>query len=183
MIPVLFIISYAVAVVILTSLLIILIYTLRPQKKLEELLSRFFRTAKMFNLSIAKKEVVGNSVIGIDDLNDKVLFVKDSKHKHDRVLVDLKDIKNSTIKQIFEPKMDRNAKVRIIALQLNFKSQVKPAVLPFYDDKIDNTSEVSDRADQVIQWQTLLSAKLAKRSNPTENRRNLTKDTYIPMAK
>ena len=97
MLPILFIISFAVAVVISTSLLVIFLYNLRPLTKLKELLSAFSKAADEFKLSISKKEVLGNNIIGLDESNYKLLFVKSRNSKNEAIFIDLQDIKSSTI--------------------------------------------------------------------------------------
>ena len=183
MTQILFIILLTLAVAISTSLLIILIYKLRPVRKLKDLLTGYTSAVHDFNLSISKNDLLGNSIIGLDDAKNKVLFVKHNKNKREGVLVDLKDIKNSTIKQIYKPKSERIPEVKSIALQLNFKNGINPILLPFYDDKTDTRSDVSERADQVIEWQTRLSAKLTQIDNAIRYRTNATKGSFNPVVR
>ena len=158
-----------IAVVIAVSLIIVILYHLRRQKKTERLLSGFENAAAEFNLSIAKQQLLGNRVIGYDNANNKLLFLVRTGNKEDGYLVDLEDVKSCTVNKSYGPTKKSRKKpgayIKMIALQLNYKNGAKPLLLPFYIKTIDPVSEIMEKAKQAKEWQTLLSASMTKKSN------------------
>lgn len=180
-----FAVLLAIAVAIAASLILILIHNLRRQKKTERLLSGFDDAAAEFNLSIAKQEVLRNGVIGLDDVNNKLLFLELTGNKQDGYLIDLDEIKSCTVKKTFgtfkNGRTSIDAYVNTIALQLNYKNGAKPLVLSFYVKATDPVFEMRKRAEQAIEWQTLLSARLTKSGDAMEKRKDSAKRTNITM--
>lgn len=161
-----FAILFTMAVVISASLLIILIANQHRPAYLKKLLSTFDDAVSEFDLSIAKKEVVGSSIIGLDSANNQLLFFTDSGNKHEGYFIDLSKVKSYEVKKeygipfnddysrknVAEPEVNR------ITLNLSYKNGAKSLDLPFYDRNEDSPSDLDVREHQAKEWRNLLSS-------------------------
>ncbi len=176
-----------IAVAISVSLTIIILYNLRRQKNIERLLSGFENASTEFNLSIAKRQVLGNSVIGYDDTNKKLLFLTLTGKKQDGYLIDLSEVRSLTTNRVYglieNNKTKLSAYVEMISLQLNYKNGDKPLLLPFYDKSIDRVSELKERAKQAKDWQVMLSTGSNKNKYGTANRKKTTEYIHVSIGK
>ena len=131
-----FSIILAITLAISAFLIFELIYNLRRQKKAERLLSAFEKTAAEFGLSISKRDITGNRVIGFDDINNKLLFVQLTGNKEDGYLIDLEEVSSARVSRTYTPFWNGWTKsgslVQTIGLQIEYKNGARPLLLPFY---------------------------------------------------
>ena len=167
-----FSIILAITLAISAFLIFELIYNLRRQKKAERLLSAFEKTAAEFGLSISKRDITGNRVIGFDDINNKLLFVQLTGNKEDGYLIDLEEVSSARVSRTYTPFWNGWTKsgslVQTIGLQIEYKNGARPLLLPFYDNTTDPVFELREKSELAIRWQDLLSTGLDKPGIATE---------------
>ncbi len=177
--------SLVIAIAISTSLMLVLTSNQRRQNQTEKLHGSFNKAAVDFNLSIVKQETLRKRVIGLDDTNNKLLFLKDSGNKHDGYLIDLDEIRNCKVKKTYGAisadnlrRKSAEAYVNTIGLKLEYANGAQPLVLPFYDKATDPVFEMRARNEQVKEWQALLATRLTGKTNKIAKRENAGKRTY-----
>jgi hypothetical protein len=160
-----FSIFFIIAVIISTSVLIIILISQHKPQQFRKILSRFKRAAAESGISIAKQELIGKRVIGVDTENGKLLFFSTAGNKHEGYFVDLYDIKSVEVNKEYGLTFDKYSRKKIaetdvskIALHLFYKNGAKRLVLPFYDNMDERPSDVLFRLHQAKEWRDLLSS-------------------------
>src|SRR5688572_15209356 len=90
-----------IAIAISVTLTLILINHLYRYDR-NELLSAFNDAASQINFHASKQEVLRSRVIGLDDVNNKLLFLVATKNKHHKYLINLNEIKSFTVKKDYD---------------------------------------------------------------------------------
>lgn len=162
-----------IAIIIAVSLIAVSLHYYRKQVESERLPASFKSAARAFNLSIAKQEVMGNRVIGIDDSNNKLLFLEARGDKKDGYLIGLDELRRCSVKREYGAihagslnGSSLESYVNKIVLKLDYRKSAQPTVLPFYERATNPESEMRERAEQATAWQALLSAAIIKSNNP-----------------
>jgi hypothetical protein len=157
------------AIVIAVSLALIIILQIRKEQKANELLLDFYGLAARFNFTLTREDVIGNRVIALDDTNNKLLFFSKTKRMQEGYLVDLGELKSSTVKTEYGlsnaySKYHPNWQPGIekIALQLHYKNGAKPLALTFYEKLSDQNNEMRLRAAKAFEWEKLVTKRLRK---------------------
>ena len=157
------------AIVISVSLALIIIWQIRKDQKANELLLDFYGLATRFNFIITREEVLGNRMIALDDTNNKLLFLSKTRKKQEGYLVDLNELKSSTVKTEYglsnayskyhsnwEPGVEK------ISLQLHYKNGAKPLDLTFYEKLSDNGNQRRLGAAKAFDWEKLVTKRLRR---------------------
>jgi hypothetical protein len=147
--------------------------------------TRFAEAAAAFHLSITKQEVLRGRMIGLDDKNNKLLFLEAHKDKHDGYLVGLDEIKACVVTKTYgairEDSLDGSSLesyVNTIALRLDYTNGANSTFLTFYDRATYAESEMRERAEQAKAWQKLLSTRLAGKYDKVEESKIPAKRTF-----
>ncbi|MBL7696945.1 MAG: hypothetical protein JNK79_02265 [Chitinophagaceae bacterium] len=185
-----FAILFTMAVVISASLLVILIANQHWPANSKKILSTFKDAVSEFGLSIAKKELVGKSVIGLDRGNNQLLFFTSSNNKHEGYFIDLAKVKSYEVKKEYAIPFDDDysrkkvaeSEVGRITLNLSYKNGAKSLDLPFYDRNEDSPSELEVREHQAKEWRNLLSSLSPVSPKLKEVRKMPAFRTYINVA-
>ena len=179
---------FIITVVISTSLLIILLISHKP-RRFRKMLSRFNHAAAESGISIAKQELIGKRVIGVDSEKGKLLFFSKAGNKHEGYFVDLYDIKSVEVNKEYGLTFDKYSRKKIvetdvskIALHLFYKNGAKRLVLPFYDKMDDQPSDIVLRSHQAKEWRDLLSSIAARDGRLPGQRRLPAFRTYVEAA-
>ena len=142
--------------------------------------------ADEFNFFISKQEVLGSRVIAFDDINNRLLFFTTANDKREGYLIDLARIKTSTLKKEYtrsksDYKIDANTGLYVnnITLQLDYKSGAHPLALPFYERATDSVFEMRERSQKAVEWQSLLSKRLATHDDGVRRRKKLFKRRHV----
>jgi hypothetical protein len=180
---------FIIAVVISTSLLIIILISQHRPRQFRKILSRFKLAAVESGVSIAKQELIGKRVIGVDTENGKLLFFSRAGNKHEGYFVDLYDIKSIEVNKEYGLTFDKYSRqqtaetdVSKIALYLFYKNGAKRLVLPFYDNRDDQPSDIVVRSHQAKEWRDLLSSIAARDGRMPGEHRLPAFRTYIDAA-
>ena len=172
------------AIAIAVTLMIIIIRHARSQKKGENLLNIFEQAADVFNLKLAKQLVLEGRAFGYDKINRKLLFVAHHDARKDKYHVNLDEIRNCVVVKSYGPLENRvklGTDIKMVALQLNYKSGASPVQLPFYIKAIDLESELHERIAQARRWEAMLSTDLNK-SKKIQKERSLLRGRYAAGA-
>lgn len=185
---IIFAVVLLIAMGIAASLLFVLLHNHRRQTKAEGLPARFEEAAAAFNLSITKQEALGNRMIGIDERNNKLLFLEARGNKHDGYLIGLNEINDCVVAgaygAIHENSLDGSSLecyVNRIALRLDYTNGANPTILTFYDKATNGESEMRELAEQAEAWQTSLSMRLAGTCDKVEKSKVPAKRTYASI--
>ena len=153
-----------VTVVIAVSIMLIIFYNLQRQKRTEKLLQVFAHAATAMGLSISKKQVMGSAVIGLDEINNKLLYLEISGRTHNKFLFDLGEIESCTVRKTYLPERNRVVRlhdvIQTIGLKFNYRNRDKSILLPVYIKSIDPASEIGERMELARQWQAILSDRI-----------------------
>src|SRR5690348_16923683 len=105
-------------------------------------LRNFSAIAKIFNLSVAKQETLGNQLIAVDATRRKLLLIKKEKSNVEYRVVDLQNVQQVSVKKVYGriPAGDLQTKglnhyLQSISLQLRFKSGGEPVDVSFYESR------------------------------------------------
>ena len=118
-----------IAVIISTSLLLILIFSEDKPKKIKKMLSNFDNAVDEFGLSIGKQELIGKRIIGLDKVKNMLLFFSATRNKQEAYFIDLREIKSCEVKREYGLTFNDYSRKNVaatdvdkIALQLFYKN-------------------------------------------------------------
>ena len=154
------------AVVISTILLIIVMISLHKPRRYSKMMSRFEKAAAEAGASIAKQQLVGKRVIGVDIEKAKLMFLTTSGKRNEGYFIDLHDVASCDIHREYGGvTFDKHSRkstavpgITKIALYLFYKNGAKRVVLPFYDKTEDNAADVELRSAQAVEWKKVISS-------------------------
>jgi hypothetical protein len=166
-----FAVAFIAAVIISTSLFVILIGHLQKHRKTEKRQSVFNGLSDEFRLSISKQDVFGDRIIGLDEANRNLLFVAKEDDGH---IVDLDDVKSATVKKeyglVFDGYTRRKGAqtgVKRIDVELIYWNRTVPVVLSLYDDENSDKISREEAIELAGKWEKLISGILAKHDAAT----------------
>jgi len=181
-----FAVTFIAAVIISTSLFVILIGHLRKHRKTENRQSVFKGMSEEFGFSISKQDVFGDRIIGLDEANRNLLFVAKDGDGH---IVDLDDVKSATIKKEYGLVFDgytrrKGAKtgVKQIDIELIYKNRAVPIVLSLYDDYNSDKLIREEAIELAGKWEKLISGILAKHNEATNKYQQSLSKTSVKAA-
>jgi hypothetical protein len=158
-----------IALIVFIALTFFILQHLSVQKKSEKLLSDFYAVISQFNFIVSKQEVIGERIISIDDVNNRLLFFTNMEGSHQGYMIELDDIKNITLKREYHrkyPDLEYVAgiapSIRKVDLQLHYENKNRPSILNFYRKGIDGGKHLKEYTSKAIEWQQLIAARLGK---------------------
>jgi hypothetical protein len=161
-----------ITISIVAFLIIQLIYNLHRQKKGERLLYAFEEAATGFGVSISKRQISDHWIIGFDEAQNRLLYLRRTGKKVEGYLVDLSEVKSCTVIRQYVPFWNGSERTGVsigtISLRLTYKNGAKPLVFPFYNNRIDPAYDLKDRAQQATAWQKFISSHLTKSNRKIE---------------
>lgn len=162
--------------VISVSLAIIIIRHILRENGVKRLLANFQDVANEFGFFISNQQLPGRSVIALDNISKRLLYLSRSSGKSEGYLVHLAEIKSVSVKRVYGVIPSYNKYwsnmapiVGKIDLEIEFKLKSEPLFLPFYEKTIDPVSEMRARAAMAKEWQILISEKLTNDEQPARN--------------
>ena len=167
-----FLATLIAAAIISTTLSVILIGHLRRHRKTNDLENEFNRLADKYGLSISKKDVFGDRIIGLDEANGNLILVARGNEAH---ILDLYDIKKATVKKEYGLVFDEHAKrkgattaVKRIYVELVYTNRAAPIVLSLYDG--DNRQKLKRKQVVVMtaKWEKLIGGALPTHVDATK---------------
>jgi hypothetical protein len=153
------------AVVLVTSLLVMLIGRQGRRDNRNKIFQAFSDVVKEFRLSIVKRDVLGKSMIAMDAQKSLLLYLMPKSDYYDAFFLHLSEISSYDV--INEYAVDFNnysrnevaqTEVDTIKLRLHFKNNSKPLDLLFYDKTADKKSDLIPRSHLAEEWRDNLSS-------------------------
>jgi hypothetical protein len=139
----------------------------RKRSREEKLLLRFSQVGTENNLSFTSQELLYNSIIGLDGLKRKLLFLQETNGIYHPLIIDLNTVNHCAVilkYRGFRLARNRNAGVYFEKLSLRFQTNDNQLIeTPFYaypGIKLSVRRQLEQRARH---WQTILSKMIAKK--------------------
>ena len=158
---VIFALVFITAILISTSLLVVLLGHQRQYRKTEAMQEVFNSLSAEFGLAISTQDVFADRIIGLDEINRNLLFVTKDGSGH---ITDLDDVKSAAIKKEwglvidgYTRKKGANTAVKRIELEMIDRIRPTPVVLSLYDSENSNKLKREKAVEMAEKWQTLVS--------------------------
>ena len=136
------------------------------RRKLRKL-RNFSGIAKIFNVSVAKRETLRNQLIALDATRRKLVLIKKEKSDVDYRVVDLQNLQQVSVKKVYGriPAGDLQTKglnyyLQSISLRLRFKGGGKPIDVSFYESRYNTIKQQSFLEAAANTWKQFVSALL-----------------------
>ena len=124
---------FAICAIILT---VVAFYKNRKNARLKKLLLQFSQLGSDNNLSFTSQEILHNSVIGLDGLNRKIVFLQETNGIYQWLIIDLNTVNHCSLKfsyRGFRSGRKKNSGVYFEKLLLQFESNDNQLInVPFY---------------------------------------------------
>lgn len=162
---ILFSISGILAVVLVTSLLVMIIASQGRRDNRNRIFRTFNDVVAEFDLLVAKRDVLGKSMIAVDGQKSMLLYLTANADHHDVFFVDLSEIDSYEVMKEYSVDFDnysRNevaeADVDKIKLRLHYRNGSKPLDVLFYDKNEDKKTDLHLRTHLAEEWRDSLSS-------------------------
>ena len=153
-----------VATVTILCLALVSINNRQRKKNANDLVRRFYKLGKERNLKFSKMEILGNFVIGLDDIYNKIMVLTKSENKYDSNVIDLFDVKNCSKRNIYKrinlgtAKRDEfDSYVDEIFLVFDFHDKAEQVNLCFYESGRNTLLEMSALEQKAKDWETIIT--------------------------
>ncbi len=158
-----------VAVVAFIIFGLVSIHNRQTRKTVADLLSRFEEAALKENLKFSKKEILGNLIIGLDDVNKKLMIFKRAGDEYHSQVIDLNEVKDCSKRKVYL-KIDVNTRksekyenyVEEIVLSFSIPLQLKHENVSFYDSGVHGLRDLAEAEQKATEWETTLRKLLLK---------------------
>jgi hypothetical protein len=150
------------------SLLLLFIHNKQKRKHMTQLLHRFSQLGSLYNLSFSSQEVSRNTVLGLDGVQGKLLFLSKLDEKvYTHSLVDLRKVKACSVKKIYtniqggalvNGKLDHHLQSIVLLFEMN--NMEPPTEVCFYNHVHDSIYHVKEQEAKANDWETILSKML-----------------------
>ena len=152
-----------VAVVGFFILILVYIHDRQIRKMVADLLRRFDEAAKKENLAPSKKEILGNLVIGVDDINKKLIILKKKGDEYHTMVIDLKEVRDCSKRKIYHridismgDKEKYQNYVEEIVLSFDIPLRLKQEDIPFYDSGVHGLRNLAEAEQKATEWETTI---------------------------
>lgn len=142
------------------------------RKKKVNLFRRLSHEGTANNLTFCSQEILQNKVIGIDGIHRKIMILEKINKSYNCSIISLDEVQNcglvkncGSLATTNLKKFERERNLHAIELQFEFKNQVQPASIIFYDSLINSKRELVLLKAKAEYWSQMLS-KLVVRQVP-----------------
>jgi len=143
-------------IVIGLALAVLLLYVLREGWKLQRhkksklaLAKAYDRLVREHKLSIEQAEMMGRKVIALDRKNKKLLLIDYSEDLRQEACIFLPAIESCRILKLGE---SPGTCIQKIVLELKYKALDKPESFCFYDEALNNATELTSLSRRAMHW-------------------------------
>jgi len=162
--------SVLVALLVVTfisilCLILIFINNRQRKKNARDLVSRISKLGEDKNLTFSKVEVVGQFVIGLDEVKSRIMVLTRSETNYDPLEIDLRDVESCSKRNIYKRIDVGTAKrnefenyVDEILLLFEFHATTEQLNLRFYESGVNSLMEMSDLDQKAKDWETIITA-------------------------
>lgn len=155
-----------VAFVIILVLFLKFIHNQQNKKQFEKQNQYFSRAADAFGLTVHKKDMHRNHIIGCDEHEKRVIFVDYGRQPYRHTLIELKDMAGSKI-IINQDSLTETIQgiqkitekfISSVQLCIQFKNNtIAPIILPVYENDIDSWHDLEHLKKGAESWNTLIN--------------------------
>ena len=152
-----------VAVVGLFIWVLVSIHNRETGKTAADLLRRFDEAAQKVNLRVSKKEVLGNVIIGLDDVYKELIIFKKREDEYHSLVINLNDVKGCSKRKVYHSiDMDGGRKgkyeshVGEILLSLDIPHQPEQENIAFYDSRVYGLRDLEEAERKANEWETTI---------------------------
>lgn len=173
----------SIALMLLASCAIILtVLAVRKKRKrvrIEKLLLQFSQLGSDNNLSFTSQEILHNSIIGLDGLKRKIVFLQETNGIYQWLIVDLNTVNHCSLKlnyRGFRSGRKRNSGVYFEKLLLQFESNDNQLIdVPFYAHPGIKLSTRRQLEQKARYWEAIISKMVARKqtNNPHKEFRQI----------
>jgi len=167
----LFIAAILVGSVAIICLLLISIHNKHKREAMNNILKHFSQLGTENNLSFSSQEILNHCVLGLDGMNRKILVVTREDDYYGSFIIDLREVKNCTVKKIFGTIKSgdlKNNKLEqyLEKIVLHFELYRKPSVeIVFYKNSCNHIYETQELEQKAKHWESILSKMQAPLKN------------------
>lgn len=143
-------------------LLLIGIHKKNKQEAMNKLLNQFNQLATENNLRFSSQEILNHLVLGLDGINRKILVVTVEDKNYRSFLIDMREVKNCSVKKIFGTIKAGDLKHHKLEqylekIVLNFELYREPPVeILFYRNIVNHIYEMQELEQKAKHWETVL---------------------------
>jgi hypothetical protein len=125
--------------------------------------------ARKFKLFLYKIDVLGNSLIGLDLIKRKLVYVQQNNKKTKGIVVDLQNLESCTVKKQYdsiEPGGLKTKKLheylKTVILEFRFINDSRVVVLSFFERQKDKMLNILELEAKAMEWERTISNLLVK---------------------
>src|SRR5688572_2735104 len=152
--------------IVLVCFLLVGIHNKQKRKAMDDLLKKISKIGSTHQLSFSSQELLHNSVLGLDGVHRKILFVTSENENYRSVMIDLDTVKNCTVKKTYGKikagdlkKQRLDQYVESIDLHFDLLNDSTSDVR-FYQNLVNHTHEVALMEQKAKHWEAILSKML-----------------------
>ena len=153
-----------ISIVAILCLMLVSINNSHRKKIADDLVSRFNKLGHEMNLYFLKKEILGNLMIGLDDLYKKLLILRKSDDKYDSFVLNLNDVKSCSKRKIYERvnigtmrrEIYENCIDKII-LEFDYSDNREPFQVSIFESGKNPLLEMSAFEQKARDWEIILN--------------------------
>jgi len=162
-------ISIALMLLAICAIILIVVAVQKKRKRVREgkLLLQFSQIGTDNDLSFTSQEILYNSVIGLDGLKRKIVFLQETNGIYHWLMIDLDRINHCCVKlkyRGFKLRRRRNSRVYTEKLILQFQSMENELIdIPFYVNPTLKRSLRRQLEQKARHWEIILSKMIVKK--------------------
>jgi hypothetical protein len=143
-------------------LLLIGIHKKNKKEAMNKLLNHFNQLAFENNIRVSSQEILNHLVLGLDGINRKMLVVTVEDENYRSFLIDLREVKNCSVKKVFGTIKAGDLKRHKLEqylekIVLNFELHREPPVqILFYRNITNHIYEMQELEQKAKHWETAL---------------------------
>jgi hypothetical protein len=168
--------TYIVAAIVIGSvvsicLLLISIHNKHNREAMNQLLKYFSQLGTENDLNFSSQEILKNCILGLDGVQRKILVVQREDGFFGSFIIDLREVKNCTVKKIYRTinvgdiknrKLEQNLEKIVLHFDLKKNSSVEVVFYKHFENHLLEALELEQKAKN---WDAILSKMLIPLKN------------------
>jgi hypothetical protein len=161
--------TFALATFLVVLFRSFLFFYKNDRKKKVSLFRQLSHEGTANNLTFCSQEILQNKVIGIDGIHRKIMVLEKINRAYNCSIISLDDVQHcelvkncGSLNSNNLKKLERERNLHAIELQFEFKNQVQPASIIFYDSLINSKRELVLLKAKAEYWSQMLSKLLVR---------------------
>ena len=152
-----------VTIVAILCLALVFVNNWHRKKNANELGNLFYKLGKERNLVFSRMDILGNFMIGLDDVYNKIMVLTKSENKYASFEIDLNEVKLCSKQNIYKrihagTKRDKfDSYIDEIFLVFHFHERAGQVNLSFYESGRNSLLEMSALEQKAKNWETIVT--------------------------